>query len=288
VVIRATDTLDDLKRKIKLATILGTLQSTLSNFRYLRSVWQRNQEEERLLGVSFTGIMDHPVMNGTAGYDKLTEWLHQLKQHSRTTNEEWASKLGINKSLQLGLTKPSGTVSQLCSTASGIHPRFSEYYIRRVRQDSKDPLTQFMITTGIPYVVDGEKTIFSFYVKSPEGAITADSMGAMDQLKLWKIYRDEYCEGNPSQTIYYTDDDFLTLQDWIWKNWDSVGGLSFFPLDGSVYENQPYESISKEEYERLQAPFPPNIDWSGLTLVEKEDSTQEQHEYACSGGQCDI
>lgn len=257
-----------------------------------------------MLGVSFTGIMDHPVMNGSkktqgtwfskelsdkivGGYC-LEEVLFVLKQVSRDTNEEWASKLGINPSKQLSLVKPSGSVSQLCSTASGIHPRWSSYYIRRVRQDSKDLLTQFMITTGIPYVVEGEKTIFSFYIKSPEGAITSGSMGAIDQLKLWRIYRDHWCEGNPSQTVYYDDNDFLTLQDWVWKNWDSIGGLSFFPKDDHNYENAPYETISKEEYERLQATFPSDIDWSRLTLVELEDSTQEQTEWACSGGACEL
>lgn len=304
VIIYSGDSLSDLKNKVRLATILGTLQSTLSNFRYLRGVWQRNQEEERLLGVSMTGIMDHEVMSGsdcplekrrlfdhhseTFGSDCLIKTLQILKQVAKETNEEWAGKLGINPSKQLSLVKPSGTVSQLCSTASGIHPRYSAYYIRRVRQDVKDPLTQFMITTGIPYVVEGEKAIFSFYIKSPEGAITAGSMGAMDQLKLWKIYRDHWCEGNPSQTIYYTDNDFLTLQDWVWKNWDSVGGLSFFPLDDHNYVNAPYEAINKEEYEKLQAAFPSDIDWSGLQLVELEDSTQEQHEFQCSGGQCEL
>lgn len=306
VIIRKGDTLADLKRKVRLATFLGTLQSTLSNFRYLRGVWQRNQEEERLLGVSFTGIMDHEVMNGAImSYQEevdvesrtiitfpnrplVIEWLQALKQVAKETNEEWASRLGINPSKQLSLVKPSGTVSQLCSTASGIHPRYSAYYIRRVRQDVKDPLTQFMITTGIPYVIDGEKAIFSFFVESPKGAIVARQMGAMEQLELWKIYRDHWCEGNPSQTVYYTDNDFLTLQDWVWKNWDSVGGLSFFPLDDHNYENAPYEEISKEEYEVRQASFPSDIDWSGLTLVELEDSTQEQTEWACSGGNCEL
>ena len=306
VVIRPSDTLEDLKRKVRLATILGTLQSTLSSFRYLRKVWQDNQEEERLLGVSLTGIMDHEVMSGsimeyvedvdidgrsiTTYPNRLMviSWLKELKQVAKETNEEWALLLGVNKSKQLTLVKPSGSVSQLCGTASGIHPRFSPYYIRRVRQDVKDPLTDFMAQLGIPYVVAGEKAIFSFPVASPEGAITTREMGAMDQLELWKIYHDHWCEGNPSQTIYYTDDTFLAVQDWVWKNWDSIGGLSFFPLDDNVYENAPYEEITKEEYEKLVEEFPKDIQWEGLQEVEKEDGTQRETEYACSGQRCEL
>ena len=254
--------------------------------------------------MSFTGIMDHPVMNGNGykegawfskelsdkivgGYS-LKEVLRELKQVAKETNEEWSSKLGVNPSKQLSLVKPSGTVSQLCSTASGIHPRYAPYYIRRVRQDVKDPLTQFMMETGIPYVVSGEKAIFEFPIKSPDGAICARELGAMEQLELWKTYRRYWCEGNPSQTIYYTDNDFLTLQDWVWKNWDIVGGLSFFPLDDHVYENAPYEEIGKERYKEFLSTFPSDIDWSGLQLIELEDSTQEHTEFQCSGGQCEL
>lgn len=218
----------------------------------------------------------------------VIKWLQELRQVAKETNEEWAAKLGINPSKQIGLVKPSGTVSQLCSTASGIHPRYSQYYIRRVRQDIKDPLTDLMMSQGIPYVVQGEKAIFEFPVKSPEGCITARGMGAMDQLELWKIYREYWCDGNPSQTVYYTDDTFLALQDWVWKNWDIIGGLSFFPLDDHVYENAPYEAIGKETYEELLSNFPVGVDWSKLGEFEKEDSTQEQHEYACGGGNCEL
>ena len=306
VVIRPYDTLEDLKKKVRYATILGTLQVSLSNFRYLRKVWTTNQEEERLIGVSFTGIMDHEVMCGSImefveevdadsrtiiSYphrEAVISWLKELKQVAKETNEEWAARLGINPSKQLSLIKPSGTVSQLCNTSSGIHPRYSKYYIRRVRQDIKDPLTDLMIDEGIPYVVQGEKAIFSFPVKSPEGSITNSDLDALDQLNLWKIYRDHWCEGNPSQTIYYNDNTFLKVQDWVWDNWSSIGGLSFFPADDNIYENAPYESISEEKYEELISSFPTVLNWSRLNEFEKEDNTGMETEFACSGGNCEL
>ena len=306
VVIRPYDTLEDLKKKVRYATILGTLQVSLSNFRYLRKVWTTNQEEERLIGVSLTGIMDHEVMCGSimefveevdadsrtiTSYphrEAVISWLKELKQVAKETNEEWAARLGINPSKQLSLIKPSGTVSQLCNTSSGIHPRYSKYYIRRVRQDIKDPLTDLMIDEGIPYVVQGEKAIFSFPVKSPEGSITNSDLDALDQLNLWKIYRDHWCEGNPSQTIYYNDNTFLKVQDWVWDNWSSIGGLSFFPTDDNIYENAPYESISEEKYEELISSFPTALNWSRLNEFEKEDNTGMETEFACSGGNCEL
>ena len=298
VVIRPYDTLEDLKKKVRYATILGTLQVSLSNFRYLRKVWTTNQEEERLIGVSLTGIMDHEVMNGSVYHQPdgdhtpneplVVEWLKQLKEVAKETNIEWAEKLSINPSKQLTLVKPSGTVSQLCNTSSGIHPRYSKYYIRRVRQDIKDPLTDLMIDEGIPYVVQGEKAIFSFPVKSPEESITNSDLDALDQLNLWKIYRDHWCEGNPSQTIYYNDNTFLKVQDWVWDNWSSIGGLSFFPADDNIYENAPYESISEEKYEELVSSFPTALNWSRLNEFEKEDNTGMETEFACSGGNCEL
>lgn len=305
VVIRPTDTLEDLKKKVEYATIIGTLQSTLTDFRYLRKIWKDNAEEERLLGVSLTGIMDHPVMNGTdcarGGSELFDFWtykfdqlllkevLTELKQVATETNKKWAEILGINPSKQLSLVKPSGTVSQLCNTSSGIHPRFSPYYLRRVTQDRKDPLTDLLISQGVPYVLRGEKAVFSFPIKSPDGAICSRDIGSISQLELWKIYRDYWCDGNPSQTIYYTDDSFLDVQSWVWKNWDSIGGLSFFPLDDTIYdkEAQPYLEITKEEYEKHLSEFP-EINWSVLSDFEKEDTTQMQTEYACSGGKCEL
>lgn len=287
VIIRPGDSLDDLKKKVRMATILGTLQSTLNNFRYLRKVWSDNQEEERLLGVSLTGIMDHPVMSGQEHYYKLIEWLKELKLVAKEANEEWAEYLGIPCSKQLTLVKPSGTVSQLCGTSSGIHPRYAAYYIRRVTQDRKDPLTDLMIDQGVPYVITGEKTIFSFPISSPPHAIQKNEMGTTEQLKIWKIYRDCWCDGNPSQTIYYDDNTFLELQAWVYKNWDSVGGLSFFPVDDNMYENAPYEEIKEDEYKKMLEEFP-EIDWSKLTEYEHEDGTLIVQEFACSGGACEL
>lgn len=308
VICRATDTLEDLKRKVRFATIHGTLQSTLSNFRYLRDIWKKNQEEERLLGVSLTGIMDHKVLSnrwgkwedeyGNPEMEKflrdirlcgctLENVLEMLKQVAIDTNKEWAKKLGIEPSKHICLIKPSGTVSQLCGTSSGIHPRFAPYYLRRVTQDIKDPLTDYMIEQGIPYVSRDSKIIFSFPIKSPEGSVCARDMGAMEQLELWKIYREYWCDGNPSQTIYYTDDDFLDVQAWVYRNWDIIGGLSFFPLDDYVYdkEAQPYLEITKEEYEKALAAFP-EVAWE--SFQEDEDCTTGSQELACAGGQCEL
>jgi len=301
VVIRPEDSLEELKRKVKWAAILGTLQSTLTDFRYLRKIWKDNIKEERLLGISLTGIMDHPVMSGEwdkfddtvwdhssfCGTFSLKEVLEILKQTARETNEIWANKLEINKSKQLSLIKPSGTVSQLVNCSSGIHPRMFPYYIRRVRQDKKDPLSNLMIDQGVPFIEEQDKYIFSFYIKSPENAITSDNVNALDQLVLWKIYRNYWCDGNPSQTIYYTDDEYFAIADWIWKNWDEIGGLSFFPKNDHCYENAPYQQITQKEYEKAISTFP-KIDWTQLINYEKEDLTTSNQEFACSGGSCEI
>jgi ribonucleoside-triphosphate reductase (thioredoxin) len=298
VVVRPSDTLETLKEKVRMATILGTIQSTLCDFRYLRKVWSDNQKEERLLGVSITGIMDHPILSGRADKDPymdsgmmldLSYCLRELKAVAIDTNREWAERLGIPYSKQLTLVKPSGTVSLLCGTSAGMHPRFAPYYFRRVTQDIKDPLTDLMIREGVPHVSRDTKVIFSFPMKSPEGSVCAKEMGAMKQLEVWKIYSDEWCEGNPSQTIYYTDGEFLDIQAWLWKHWDSIGGLSFFPLDDYVYdkETQPYLEITKEEYEEAAASFP-EINWDRLPEFEREDTTTSSGELACSGGNCEL
>lgn len=286
VIVRPSDTLEDLKSKVRKATVLGTIQSTLVNFRYLRKVWSDNQREERLLGVSLTGIMDHPVLNGTSGThikDNLIVWLTELKEVAQEANKETADKLGIPRSKQLTLVKPSGTVSLLCDTSPGMHPRYSKYYLRRVTQDNKDPLTTHMKEQGVPHVTRGEKTFFTFPIEAPETSIT--SVTPRYQLELWKIYRDHWCEGNPSQTIYYEDDSFLSLQQWVWDNWDSIGGLSFFPKDDYVYDReiQPFLEVSKEEYQESLETFPKDIEW---VFKETEDSTEGSQEFACAGDNC--
>lgn len=300
--VRSTDTFEDLKRKARLATIIGTLQSTLTDFKYLRKIWKDNAEEERLLGVSLTGVMDHPFLSGIShswaeilwtpyhkkfGHSDLEDALDYLKEVIRSTNAEWADRLGIARSKQLTLVKPSGTVSQLVNSSSGMHPRYSKYYIRKVTQDNKDPLTKMMVDQQIPHQVSGDKTYFSFPIASPEGAMCGRDMTALQQLELWKIYRDCWCDGNPSQTIYYTDDEFLAVQEWVWKNWESIGGLSFFPVDDNIYEISPYNPISQEEYQAAVDSFP-SIDWKQLVNYEKSDETTGSQELACAGGACEL
>jgi len=292
VIIRPKDTLDTLKDKVRLATILGTIQSTLTNFKYLRKVWTDNAEEERLLGVSLTGIMDHAIMSGDVTNDidgkTIKDYLLLLKDKAWTTNQEVAKVLDIEPSRQLTLIKPSGTVSQLVGCSSGIHPRYSKHYQRTIAQDIKDPLSLLMIDQGIPYNQVGEKYYFYFPMESPKHSILQKDIDAIQQLELWKIYRDYWCDGNPSQTIYYTDDTFLAVQDWVWKNWDSIGGLSFFPISDHIYDKAPYKEINEEEYKGLVSSFPASIDWSLLNGYEQEDGTTNSHEISCGGGQCEL
>lgn len=303
VVVRSTDTFDDLKRKVRLATILGTLQATLTYFRYLNKDWKKNTEEERLLGVSFTGIMDHPVLNGEAekvdylwterGINPYIEdWLGPFKEYAVEVNREWAGKLGINPATAITCVKPSGTVSQLVDSSSGIHPRFSEYYIRRVRADKKDPLSQLMIDQGVPCEEDKLNPatwVFSFPMKAPEGAITNKDVSAISQLELWKRYQESWCEHKPSITVFYKDEEFLDVGAWVYKNFDSVSGISFLPHSDHTYEQAPYEAITKEEYEQMVEKMPKEIDWSKLQDYEKEDTTTSSKEFACTGsGSCEI
>lgn len=287
VIVRENDTLDTLKEKVYYATQLGLLQSTLTNFRYLRKVWKNNAEEDRILGVSLTGIMDHSVLCGK-NLNLLNDYLKELKQTSQKANIEMSKTLNINPAFQLTLVKPSGTVSLLCDTSSGIHPRYSEFYIRRTRNDKKDPLSQLMIDQGFNYVDDGDKYIFDFYIKSPDSSIRNGDLTAIEQLNIWKAYRNVYCDGNPSQTIYYTDDEFFAVADWVWNNWNDIGGLSFFPKDDHIYENAPYEPISKEKYEELIKTFPEKIEWEKLPEYETEDVMQIETELACAGGACEL
>ena len=290
VVVRADDTLETLKEKVRKATIIGTLQSTLTDFRYLRVRWKRNTEEEALLGVSLTGIMDHAVL-GDANNPELAAWLEEMRNVSIQTNKEWAEKLGVNASAAITCVKPSGTVSQLVDSASGIHPRFSKHYIRRVRSDKKDPLAVYMEQAGFPVeqdVMSPSSVVFSFPVKAPESSTCVKEVGAMEQLALWKTYQNHWCEHKPSVTVYYTDSEYFKVAQWIWDNFDLCSGISLLPTSDHVYQQAPYEDIDESQYESLVAAMPQNVDWEELSQFEKEDNTTGTQELACVGGACEI
>ena len=289
-VVRATDTIEDLERKVKLATILGTIQSTMIKFPYLRKVWQNNTAEERLLGVSMTGIMDNPLMtNKNEGLEKTLEHLRSI---AVATNAEWAELLGIPASASISCVKPSGTVSQLVDSASGIHARHSPFYIRTVRGDNKDPLTQFMIDQGIPNepcVMKPDSTVvFSFPVKSPEQAVTRNDMTAVEQLELWLTYQRHWCEHKPSVTISVRDSEWLSVGAFVFEHFDEMSGVSFLPHSDHTYQQAPYQDCTKEEYEEMLAKMPSNIDWEELNEYENEDNTVSMQTMACSGDSCEI
>lgn len=290
VVIRATDSIEDLERKVKLATILGTIQSTMTHFPYLRKVWKTNTEEERLLGVSLTGIMDNPLTtNANAGLDKT---LQHLRSIAVATNAEWADRLGIPPSTAITCVKPSGTVSQLVDSASGIHARHSQYYVRTVRGDNKDPLTQFMKGEGLPYepcVMKPETTtVFSFPIKAPDNAVTRDDMSAIDALETWLTYQRHWCEHKPSITVNVRDDEWLEVGAFVYKHFDEMSGVSFLPYDGGTYLQAPYQECGKSDYEALLSVIPTSIDWSKLSDYETEDTTKGSSTFACSGDSCEI
>ena len=290
VVIRATDTVDDLERKVRLATILGTIQSTYTKFPYLRKIWQKNTEEERLLGVSLTGIMDNRLTTSqNAGLEKTLE---RLKGVAISTNAEWAERLNIPVATAISCVKPSGTVSQLVDSASGIHARHSPYYVRTVRGDNKDPLTRFMIDHGIPNEPEEynpeQTTVFSFPIKSPEGAVTRNDMTAVEQLEMWLTYQRFWCEHKPSVTISVRDEEWLEVGAFVYKHFDEMSGVSFLPHSDHNYVQPPYQDCSKEEYEGLLATMPESIDWSKLSEYEDEDNTAGSQTMACSGDTCEI
>jgi len=290
VVVRATDTIEDLERKVRMATILGTIQSTYIKFPYLRKVWQRNTEEERLLGVSLTGIMDNRLMtHKNQGLDKTLE---HLKNVAISTNDELARRLNVPPSAAISCVKPSGTVSQLVDSASGIHARHSPYYIRTVRGDNKDPLTQFMKDQGIPSepcVFKGDiTTVFSFPVKSPNGAVTRNDMRAIEQLDLWLTYQRHWCEHKPSVTITVRDDEWMAVGAFVYEHFDEMSGVSFLPHSDHTYQQAPYQDCTKEEYELLLSSMPEKIDWSKLSEYEQEDNTLAMQTMACSGDVCEV
>jgi len=289
-VVRATDTMQDLERKVKLATILGTIQSTMIKFPYLRKVWQNNTAEERLLGVSMTGIMDNPLM--TSSNNGLDKTLEHLRSIAVATNAEWAELLGIPASAAISCVKPSGTVSQLVDSASGIHARHSPYYIRTVRGDNKDPLTQFMIDQGIPNepcVMKPDSTVvFSFPVKSPEKAVTRNDMTAVEQLELWLTYQRHWCEHKPSVTISVRDAEWMAVGAFVYEHFDEMSGVSFLPHSEHTYQQAPYQECTEEVYKEMLDKMPTSIDWEKLSEYESEDNTVSMQTMACTGDACEI
>lgn len=293
VVVRQDDDFTSLLDKVEIATILGTWQSSLTNFRYVSSIWKKNAEEERLLGVSLTGIMDHPVMCAAPDrVEHLKHWLSELRKHAWKVNAEMAKRIGINPSKAITCLKPSGTVSQLVDSSSGIHTRWSPYYIRNVRGDKKDPLAQFMVAAGFPHEDDVTKPdhtyVFSFPMKSPEYSVFRNDLSAIEQLEVWKIYYENWCDHNPSCTIYVKEHEWFDVGAWVYRNFDKIGGLSFLPYSDHIYKQAPYIEITEEEYDEWIKKLPDEVDWSLLQHFEDDDNTTGSREYACTGNSCEI
>jgi|TARA_R110000782_G_scaffold66382_1_gene134643 ribonucleoside-triphosphate reductase len=289
-VVRATDSIEDLERKVRIATILGTVQSTYTKFPYLRKLWQRNTEEERLLGVSLTGIMDNPLL--TTSNSGLEKTLEHLKQIAVSTNAEWSERLGIPVSTAITCVKPSGTVSQLVNSSSGIHARHSPYYIRTVRGDIKDPLTQFMKDQGVPNqpcVMKPDTTVvFSFPQKAPDGAVCTKDISAIEQLEMWLAYQRHWCEHKPSVTINVKNDEWFEAGAFVYKHFDEMSGVSFLPYSEHTYQQAPYQECSKTDYNTLLSCMPDTIPWEELADYEQEDNTSGSQTLACSGDSCEI
>ena len=290
VVIRATDDMKTLKEKVKFATILGTFQSTLVNFKYLTRDWAKNTEEERLLGVSLTGIMDNTLTNGKE--PDLDKRLDELRKVAIATNAEWADKIGINQSVSITCVKPSGTVSQLVDSASGIHARHNPYYIRTVRADKKDPLAMYMRDAGFPCEDDVMKPdhtyVFSFPMKAPENAVMRQDMTAIEQLELWLVYQKHWCEHKPSVTISVKEDEWFEVGAWVYKHFDWMSGVSFLPYSEHVYKQAPYQDCDSVVYQRELDKMPKNVDWTQLSAYETTDMTEGAQELACVAGGCEI
>ena len=283
-VIRRSDDIESLKKKVRSATILGTFQSTLTNFRYLTKEWEKNCTEERLLGVSLTGILDNPLTNGRK--KGLEELLDDLRKTAIETNKEWADKLGIKRAAAITCVKPSGTVSQLVDSASGIHARHNPYYIRTVRADNKDPLCKMMKEAKFPNEPDVTKpehtTVFSFPMESPKGAICRKDMTAIEQLQLWTKYQKHWCEHKPSITVSVKEHEWFDVGAWVWNNFDSISGISFLPFSEHTYRQAPYQDCTKKEYNELLTKIPKKVDWSKLSNYEQQDYTVASQELACS------
>lgn len=290
VVVRATDTYESIQNKVRLATILGTIQSSYTHFPYLRDIWRKNTEEEALLGVSMTGIMDNTLTN--TPHKNLRSYLECWREYARSVNEHYAKLIGVSPSAAITCVKPSGTVSQLVDSASGIHPRYSEYYIRTVRGSNNDPVTRLMKDYEIPNEPDitapDKTTVFSFPTKAPEGSVTRADRSSVEQCDLWLIYNDYWCEHKPSVSIYVKQDEWMEVGAWVYKNFDKVSGMSFFPHSNHVYQQAPYQEVSKEEYEILLAKMPKTINWDKLAKYEKTDTTVSSQSYACTADSCEI
>ena len=290
-VVSKDDTLKTLIEKVEVAAIIGTWQSTLTHFPYLSKHWRENCEEERLLGVSLTGIMDNELTNGR-GNLPLKDFLPKLRERTLEVNKAVASEIGVNPSAAITCVKPSGTVSQLVNAASGIHARHSEYYIRTVRGDKKDPLAQFMVSVGFPHeecVMKPEhQWVFSFPVKSPDNAVFRNDMSAIEQLELWLDYQRHWCEHKPSVTVSVKEHEWFEVGSWVWKHFDEVSGVSFLPSSDHTYKQAPYQECDSEEYQKLLQKIPQDVDWSGLEQFEKEDNTKGAQTYSCTAGSCEI
>ena len=292
VIVREGDTLETLRSKVEAATILGTIQSSLTNFKYLRKSWTENCEEERLLGVSLTGQFGHKVLNGSQGLDVLADWLEIMRVTAIASNTSVANEMGINVSTAITTAKPSGTVSQLTESSSGMHPWHNDYYIRTVRADNKDPLTEFMKDAGIPNEPDVMKpdhtTVFSFPQKAPEGAVTRKDVSAIEHLNVWRVYKKFWTEHNPSVTINVREDEWIEVANWVYENWADVGGISFLPYSEHTYKQAPYQDCTEADYYLAKAEMPEVIDWSLLSLYEKEDTTTGSQTLSCSAGNCEV
>ena len=290
VCVRQGDTMDAICRKLRLASILGTIQASFTYFPYLRPIWKETTEKEALLGVSMTGIMDNALTNGKK--PNLDTRLKMFRKIAIDTNEYYAKRLGINKAAAVTAVKPSGTVSQLCDTASGIHARYAEYYIRTVRGDNKDPLTQFMIDQGIPnepcVMKPEQTTVFSFPMKSPHGSVTRWDMSAVDQLFMWLMYQRHFTCHKPSVTIDVMEEEWVGVGAWVYDHFDEMSGVSFLPRTEHTYQQAPYQDCSEMEYEEALKKMPSRIDWSKLTDYEKEDTTKGSQTMACVGGVCEL
>jgi ribonucleoside-diphosphate reductase alpha chain len=289
VVVLPTDTLDDLERKIRLASVFGTFQATLTNFPYLRKIWKKNTEEEALLGVSMTGVLDHHLLNDPEDPD-LPARLQRLRDAAVEVNKRIAPELGIKQAAAVTAIKPEGTVSQLCGVSSGLHPQHAKYYIRRVRGDNKDPLTTFMKDAGFDWepcaMNPGNTTVFSFPMKAPEEALVRSDLDAIKHLKLWMVYQKHYCEHKPSVTITVGDDEWLKVADFTYDNFDEFTGVSFLPDCGGSYQQMPFEEVSKDEYEKLVEKQPMGIDWN--SFKEQTDNVEGSQTLACTAGGCEL